>query len=1545
MADGSKEEKKSRFLIHSSIDNYHPWRGYKSTDLLNGNDYLLFSLQLPKNLSISLADLNMRGRLFSNINRGILPILSLEKNKKEIFFLLPNFSFKPLTDYLNESTSDKSLELLKNLVRTLILSWNMGLYFHNLTPESIIFVDESPRILPTAYLLPAMIMDLISNTGDENINKEHPLFKDLNDMGKLFVIFSNYLKPGDSNKCGKISETLQILSADTTPEIFFKTIESVKSFLGIKEGIKILPVSGGSLVTPSTKIKDKLKETVLGFSSNNQQLMILKGDNGDGKSCMLEIARRLFLSEADFKGNILSHSQIFSDKRDVEALQREKIDCVFIDDHVHDPLLSGQIVCKILEFIKKGMPVVCISGENTPDIFIQSTKKECERKGFPIREIILPSPGKTDKIALFSKRLAANNKTELNNQIDMNQAKLSLLPYLHMGAKQEPGGNLSLSELLEPLDRSVLNFIAVFRFEIPLMILQKVYLTTRDEFYKSLQHLINLGMINISVGKSSLSKGDFCLLFTLSSRSLLNNVLDSIPADRKNQLHSNIAFILKEYSNIPSTYILYHLACSGNKTEAAARYYNTFRRFLGEKQAGAITCLYENFIQTGLDAYLPLEMYSKLLIEIGSFYSLSGQLTKAEGFFKSCRKKINKANQSHKLRAIIVEAIRKECEIYEKRGRFLKAETLLKKAINFHQEHITVKEHSKLINDLAWIYYRLGQFDKSWENCLAVQKNLDKKQYPSELAQSYNLMGTINWNRSKYEEAIMCHTKCLNIREENNDTAGLASSFNNLGLVYRSTGRIKEAIECFTKSMKIKQKNNNIPGLAATHLNISLTYLDIEDFEKAEINCEISCNFAEETGNQQILAETYGTMGDISYLKEDYEMAANYYSRDLRICQKTKSVREEAVVLRRLGQLNLATGQTNKTKELLEKARKLNLKIGSHLETALLNCLEGKLKIKTGKRDEGIAKLEGVSVELSLLGKKNTAAKIFAELGELYLKENNEVLAREYLLRSTSLTGRNEAFSSRILKLQESLDLIYNSEQTKSEKDSDNYKTLCRLISMFRTTQDTEKLYNTIIETALKTTKSERGLIALRDNQTKSYRILASTSDFIPGEQIEDINIISILNIAGHLGYPLDTIQINIPLNKVSDEFIEKYPRIICIPLKVNHEIKGCLYLDSTKSRIPHASGQRRLMLALTQQFAIGLEKAFLTDIISSSEKIQTQKIIKTPERNKNYENIIRISSSMRLVCELIDGIKEMDTTVLLTGESGTGKDLIAKTIHYSSIRRNSPLHTINCSALPRELLESELFGHEKGAFTGAHKQKIGHFESAGDGTIFLNEIGDLPLSLQPKLLHVLEERIFFRVGGTKKIETKARIVTATNKNLLELVKQGLFREDLYYRINIFPIKMPSLKDRREDIKPLCDHFIELYCKLYNMPVKKFSPEAMMYLEKYPWPGNVRQLESIIIRLIIVSGQETITDHDLPKNIFNYSNALHAGISSTIDETIKVLLDNMNYSPNDPILPKIEGSIIKKIVEMTKDKTKAASILGISKPTLYSRLKKYEKKN
>jgi transcriptional regulator with PAS, ATPase and Fis domain len=265
----------------------------------------------------------------------------------------------------------------------------------------------------------------------------------------------------------------------------------------------------------------------------------------------------------------------------------------------------------------------------------------------------------------------------------------------------------------------------------------------------------------------------------------------------------------------------------------------------------------------------------------------------------------------------------------------------------------------------------------------------------------------------------------------------------------------------------------------------------------------------------------------------------------------------------------------------------------------------------------------------------------------------------------------------------------------------------------------------------------------------------------------------------------------------------------------------------------------------------------------------------------------------------------------------------------------------LNCSAIPRELLESELFGHERGAFTGAHKQRIGHFESANGGTIFLNEIGDMPMELQPKLLHVLEQQKFYRVGGTSTISTDVRIIAATNRDLLSLVKQGQFREDLFYRINIFPIRIPDLKERAEDIEPLCMHFLSTFCRLYGIPMKKLSPEAMTLLVSYDWPGNVRELENLINRIIIMSKKETILPEDLPDCVLKRPESARAESQATLEETVASMLENVELSTGDPILPKVEGMIVRKVVEKTGDKTKAAAILGISKPTVYAKLKKY----
>ena len=247
-------------------------------------------------------------------------------------------------------------------------------------------------------------------------------------------------------------------------------------------------------------------------------------------------------------------------------------------------------------------------------------------------------------------------------------------------------------------------------------------------------------------------------------------------------------------------------------------------------------------------------------------------------------------------------------------------------------------------------------------------------------------------------------------------------------------------------------------------------------------------------------------------------------------------------------------------------------------------------------------------------------------------------------------------------------------------------------------------------------------------------------------------------------------------------------------------------------------------------------------------------------ETKYGFSNIVARSDKMRKVLEGISRIANTDSTVLILGESGTGKDLIAKAIHLASERKDKPFVAINCAALPEALLESNLFGHEKGAFSGAIKDAKGLFLQAHGGTIFLDEIGDMPLSIQAKILRVIQERQFRPIGSEKQVEVNVRIIVATNKNLEDQVKQGLFREDLYYRIHVIPVYLPSLRDRKEDIPPLVDHFLEKSRLQMKKEIKGLTPQAMQKLMLYDWPGNVRELENVVEYATAMTDKEYITE-------------------------------------------------------------------------------------
>ena len=286
-----------------------------------------------------------------------------------------------------------------------------------------------------------------------------------------------------------------------------------------------------------------------------------------------------------------------------------------------------------------------------------------------------------------------------------------------------------------------------------------------------------------------------------------------------------------------------------------------------------------------------------------------------------------------------------------------------------------------------------------------------------------------------------------------------------------------------------------------------------------------------------------------------------------------------------------------------------------------------------------------------------------------------------------------------------------------------------------------------------------------------------------------------------------------------------------------------------------------------TDELSLIIHRALAAQALEKEVKYLREEV----DRSFGFEHIIGTSRSMEDIFKMVRQIADSKTTVLIMGESGTGKELISRSIHYNSNRRNFPFVTINCAAIPETLIESELFGHEKGAFTNAIEKKLGRFEIAHQGTLFLDEIGELSLATQAKILRFLEEREFNRVGGSKTIKVDVRLITATNKDLTQHIKKGSFREDLYYRINVVPIIIPPLRERRDDIPLLIDHFVKKFNKENTKNVKGVSKEALDLMMNYDWPGNVRELENLIERVIALTSNEHIQANELPFSLINIS--------------------------------------------------------------------------
>jgi transcriptional regulator with GAF, ATPase, and Fis domain len=397
---------------------------------------------------------------------------------------------------------------------------------------------------------------------------------------------------------------------------------------------------------------------------------------------------------------------------------------------------------------------------------------------------------------------------------------------------------------------------------------------------------------------------------------------------------------------------------------------------------------------------------------------------------------------------------------------------------------------------------------------------------------------------------------------------------------------------------------------------------------------------------------------------------------------------------------------------------------------------------------------------------------------------------------------------------------------------------------------------------------AERGAVLLCDSPEEFTSTAAWDRIRGPGHPVRVSRTVVQRALEERVGLVVSDVLGNEALRQVKTLFELKVRSLLCVPLLVADRVLGAIYLDSTSPTVQFDVDHLQVMTAVA-----GIASLAFDNVRHWEELRQENQALRAEIELEH--NMVGGSPAMRKVFDFIRRVAPTDSTVLIEGESGTGKELVARALHRNSSRAEQPFVAINCAAIAETLLESELFGHEKGAFTGAAAQKKGKVEVAEGGTLFLDEIGELASGLQAKLLRVLQEREFERLGGTKPIKLNVRLIAATNRSLPEAVKAGAFRNDLYYRLNVVTLNVPALRERREDISVLADHFSAKASRKCGMRAKPLSSEALACLTNYDWPGNVRELENALERAMVLGSTDSILPDDLPEAV------LEAGSTTT----------------------------------------------------------------
>ena len=779
------------------------------------------------------------------------------------------------------------------------------------------------------------------------------------------------------------------------------------------------------------------------------------------------------------------------------------------------------------------------------------------------------------------------------------------------------------------------------------------------------------------------------------------------------------------------------------------------------------------------------------------------------------------------------------------------------------------------------------------------------------LATSYGAMGQCEIALCRYTPALLHLEEELRIAREIGDGYLQEMCRENLGELYSTLGAHDRAIAEYEAAMELAEASGSSAGVAADHIDIAGSLIDTRDFDDAEKRlrkAEALLEKAQDVNISLLLHYRRGMLHLTRAKDEDFDPALAAFNRlgDLADRHGFDSFRILARSYAGLTQLRL--GRTNAARELSAEAVQL-LEEKGPLYGGAHDILYNHAVILRAAREtvEADAFIERAHAELMSCAESISDAQLYRSYLE-HVRVNAEIM-REY-----AVTHRSE------------------SPQALTAIREQNLRTLYDVARKINSVLDLDQLLDNIMDSALETMNGERGMIFLIENE----QLVLKVSRNVEKETIRDATEISlsILRDVLHAGTPIivsDTSQ--------DDEFKRRdsvvnfnIHSLICVPMTSRDEIVGTVYVDSRSDALKAMSFSEidaEFLEAFANLATIAIENARLHHKLKQENLYLRREV----EQRFGFENIIGSSKPMERLFSETQAAIDSEGSVLIYGESGTGKELIAKAIHYNGSRSKHRFVAVDCGALPDTLLESELFGYKRGAFTGAVTDKPGLFEEAHQGTLFLDEISNTSLAFQAKLLRVLQEGEFRRVGETKTRMVNVRVICATNRDLQKEITEERFRQDLFYRLNVIPITVPPLRSRMSDIPQLVQHFIEKYNERHTSSVEGVSGELLAHLQALEWNGNVRELENLINRMIARSSEAVLTTSMLPADYTGSARRTHAE-----DGDLELSLKAPRRLNT---LREIEKEHIGFVLRHTDgNKTEAAKILGLKRTTLVEKMKK-----